>query len=154
MSELGSTTYGIEDRRKHLDMIQAVIARTASSSASTKGWQLPVVAAAYGYSVAQHAWTVALVGIGTTLLLASLDAHYVRQERAHRALFRAVADGDVGDYEMDTSRFLGQPNGDVGGQRHEDSTWAGVVSGWSIRGFYGPVLLAGLVAAVVAAAMR
>lgn len=39
-----------EDQRKHLDFIQAVIARLASSSAAAKGWGLTVATAAFGFS--------------------------------------------------------------------------------------------------------
>lgn len=152
MDDLRTDGYGHEDRRKHLDMIQAVVARLAGASAVTKGWQLPVVTAAYGYAVAQQAWRVAIVGAGLTLLLASVDARYLRQERANRALFRGVAWGVVRDYDMDVGRYLGRSDGDATGARDEDSTWRGVLTSGSIGWFYGPVLAAGVLAAVTAAA--
>jgi histidine triad (HIT) family protein len=152
VDDLRTDGYGLEDRRKHLDMVQAVVARLAGASAVTKGWQLPVVTAAYGYAVAQQAWRVAIVGVGLTLLLASVDARYLRQERANRALFRGVARGVVRDYDMDVDPYLGRSDGDATGGRDEDSTWRGVLTSGSIGWFYGPVLAAGVLAAVTAAA--
>jgi len=52
-----------DDQRKHLDFIQAVIARLASSSAAAKGWGLSVATFVFGFSVTQAAPAVAVLGV-------------------------------------------------------------------------------------------
>lgn len=83
-----------EDTRKHLDFIQAIVTRMSAASSTAKAWLLPVVTATYGYALTQNAESVALLGIGATLLFAYLDANYLRQEKRYRCLYRAVAEGD------------------------------------------------------------
>lgn len=83
-----------EDTRKHLDFIQAIVTRMSAASSTAKAWLLPVVTAAYGYALTQNAESVALLGVGATLLFAYLDANYLRQEKRYRCLYRAVAEGD------------------------------------------------------------
>ncbi|MFY1625106.1 hypothetical protein ACN268_18150 [Micromonospora sp. WMMD735] len=82
-----------DDRRKHLDYIQAVVTRMSSASSSAKGWLLPVVTAAYGYALTKKQSPIALLGIAAVLLFGFLDANYLRQEKAYRRLYDAVARG-------------------------------------------------------------
>lgn len=86
----GNTT-AAEDRRKHLEFIQAVVARMSSASVSAKSWLLPVVTATYGYGMTKNAWSVIALGMGAVLLFMFLDAHYLDQEKKFRALYDAVA---------------------------------------------------------------
>lgn len=80
-----------EDLHRHLDFIQAVVARMSAASISTKSWLLPVVTATYGYGMTQNAWSVIALGLGAVLLFMFLDAHYLDREKAYRALYEAVA---------------------------------------------------------------
>ncbi len=80
-----------EDRRKHLDYLQAVVTRQSASSAAAKGWVLPVVTAAYGFALTQRASPLALLGLLGLLLFAYLDAHYLNTERRFRKLYVIVA---------------------------------------------------------------
>lgn len=80
-----------EDRRKHLDYIQAVITRMSAASSTAKGWLLPVVTATYGYALTKPFAPVALLGIAAAALFALLDANYLRQEKAYRHLYDTVA---------------------------------------------------------------
>ena len=85
-----------EDRRKHLDFIQATITRMSSASTTTKSWMLPVVTATYGYALTKNADSVAALGIGAVVLFAYLDANYLRAERRFRCLYEAVIAGADG----------------------------------------------------------
>lgn len=82
-----------DDRRKHLDFIQTVVTRMSAASTTTKSWLLPVVTATYGFALTQKTASVAVLGLGAVLLFAFLDANYLRQERAYRRLYKAVARG-------------------------------------------------------------
>jgi hypothetical protein len=85
--------YDPEDRRKHLEFIQAIIARMSAASANVKGWLLPVVTAAYGYALTKHSPSVAILGMAASAMFAFIDAHYLDEERKYRQLYNAVADG-------------------------------------------------------------
>ena len=143
-----------EDTRKHLDFIQAIVTRMSAASSTAKAWLLPVVTAAYGYALTQNAESVALLGVGATLLFAYLDANYLRQEKRFRSLYKTVAQGkhdiatfslqpddlpsnvptkDKGDWPRRTperiNRLLPGPN-----------VWLS----WSILPFYVPLVLVGI----------
>lgn len=132
-----------DDERKHLDLIQAAIARMATASSTAKGWLLPVATAAFGYALTQRSPSVALLGIGAALLFAFLDAQYLRQERAFRALYRAAVARSVQVYDMNSGLYYGKHNGDTDDQRQVNCRWTKIIFSWTIFGFYGPVLLAG-----------
>lgn len=143
-----------EDRRKHLEFIQAIITRMSSASSNTKAWFLPVATAAFGYAIAQDSPWVALLGVGATILAAYIDANYLRQEKAFRAMYRTVAKGE----ESFTS-FCLQPD-EIPGcvSASERGLWPDSVPSWfnsllpgpsvwmswSILAFYLPILLAGI----------
>lgn len=88
-----TATPSAEDRRKHLEFIQAVVTRMSASSSTAKGWLLPVVTATYGYAVTKSSVGVGLLGIIATLVFGLMDANYLRQEQAFRDLYDAVAGG-------------------------------------------------------------
>lgn len=55
---------------KHLEFIQAIVARMAQSSVQTKSLLLPVVVATYGYALTQKSVSVSLLGIARSSFLA------------------------------------------------------------------------------------
>lgn len=141
-----------EDRRKHLDFIQAVVTRMAAASANAKAWLLPVVTATYGYALTKNAESVALLGIGGVLLFMFLDVNYLRQEKAYRRLYDAVAKRarDVPLFSLDPSD-ADDPIPDASTWREkakrlwrrwfpQGRTWLS----WSIAPFYGALLVVGL----------
>jgi hypothetical protein len=74
------------------------------------------------------------------LMFAALDTRYLREERKYRLLFDAARGGDVEVYEMNATRYCGTLT------RAECASigWGKVVWSWSVRDFYGIILLAGL----------
>ncbi|ODA90086.1 hypothetical protein ATY41_11520 [Leifsonia xyli subsp. xyli] len=70
-----------EDRRKHLDFIQAVITRMASAAADAKGWALTVAVAAFGFAATKQSYLIALLGLGAVVVFGALDSRYLREER-------------------------------------------------------------------------
>lgn len=141
MNELQSNA---EDKRHYLSMIQGAVLRMSTASTTSKSWLLPVVTAAYGYAVVQSEAGVALLGITAVIAFAALDAHYLRLERAFRALFRKAVAGDVTVYEMNPRPYFHTANGDPADLREENCRWSKVVWSWSVAGFYGVFLIAGL----------
>lgn len=162
-----------EDKRKHLDFIQAVVTRMSAASTSTKSWLLPVVTATYGYGMTQNAWSVIMLGLGAVVLFMFLDAHYLDQEKAYRALYDAVArDKGIPVFSLDprdvhrraqaeesqrdiTPDAAEAQAGDAppvsNGKRTPPEWFAAwrphitVWQSWSIAPFYGSLVLVGLV---------
>ncbi len=142
-----------EDTRKHLDFIQAVVTRMSAASSTAKAWLLPVVTAAYGYALTQNADSVALLGLGATLLFAYLDANYLRQEKRYRCLYRAVAEGDP-DIEAFTLSTKSLPArftcDETGGWKNAPERLEKLLPGpsvwrsWSIAPVYLPLVLVGI----------
>lgn len=136
-----------ENERHHVDLIQAAVARMASASSTAKGWLLPVATATYGYAITQADTGVAVLGTAAVLMFGTLDAHYLRQERAFRALYRAAIEGRVPTYEMNNAPYYCKENNDGHDERQENCRWCRVFLSWSVGGFYGPILVAGVIVA-------
>lgn len=125
-----------EDQRMHLDFIQAVIARLASSSSATKGWGLTVATAAFGFSATKAVPVVAGLGLVVVIFFGILDSYYLREERLFRYLYDDARRGLVEVYSMNKNDYA------------DRCTRRSVYRSWSVFGFYGPLLLVGLGALV------
>lgn len=115
----------------------------AANSGLAKGWSLTVATAAYGYALTKPAWPVAVVGLLAIAMFGLVDANYLRQERLFRHLFDEARLERIDVYVMDTLAY----------RAADRCTWPSVVRSWSVRWFYGPIVLAGIVAAVAAYVM-
>jgi len=121
-----------EDQRKHLEFIQAVIARLASSSTAAKGWGLTVATAAFGFSATTAVPVVAGLGLVVVIFFGILDSYYLREERLFRYLYDDARQCKVGVYSMNKNEYSSKC------KRRR------VIGSWSVLGFYGPLLLVGL----------
>lgn len=142
MSALSSELIAMdhEDRRQHLQFVEAVIARMSSSSALAKGWALTIATATYGYAGTKNSAIVALLGIAAVVMFALLDARYLLQERRYRKLFDGVRADQVELYDMNAAAYC--KNLDNSDQT--DISWPSVFRSWSIREYYGIIALAGV----------
>lgn len=134
-----------EDRRKHLEFIEAVIARQASNSFLVKGWGLTVATVAFAFAATEGAWEVAAVGVLAVLAFWYLDSFFLRQERLFRCLYNAVIDPEreepIPAYSMDTTPFDDVP----------DNLWPQVLRRRTVSVFFAVLVLAGVLSAVAAA---
>jgi hypothetical protein len=85
---------------KHLEMIQAVVARLAGHGFLIKSWAITVAGAFIGFAVDRHQWGLALVALAPTLLFWLLDASFLRNERLFRDLFDRVRQGIEAPFYM------------------------------------------------------
>lgn len=140
-----------EDRRKHLDFIQAVVTRMSAASSNVKSWLLPVVTVTYGFGVTQRSGAVALLGLMAVVLFMYVDANYLRQERAFRTLYDTVArqKRQVPSFSLDPSEAA-EPMPPAASRRERAlivvRRWVPgwpVWRSWSILPFYGALLLIG-----------
>lgn len=127
-------------QQQHLAFIQSVIGRMSSASGVTKGWALTIATATYGYAGSSPSILVALLGVFAILVFAGVDARYLREERKYRLLFNAAREGRVGVYEMNAHEVCaGLPPGE-----RRSISWPHIVWSWSVRDFYGLILLVGV----------
>lgn len=122
-----------DDRRKHLDLIAAVVGRMGTSSAQAKGWSITLAGAAFGVAVLRdNNWLLIVLGIVGLMAFAKIDAHYLHVEKAYRDLHDAViVENNVVPLSMDTANLPA---------RSRNESYAS----WSIKWFYAPLILAGV----------
>lgn len=145
-----------EDRRKHLDLIQTVIARQAMASASAKSWLLPIIAAIFGFALTQESWQLGLIGTILILLFAYLDANYLHSEQTFRKLYTEVIrpGNQVPLYSLDPTDADSLAPQLAKTFRNKDKKtflppWT-VWRSWSIAPFYIALVIVSLVVAFVA----
>ncbi len=97
--------YGAE-RIKHLELLQAVIARLANEAALVRGWALTVAAAFFGFAAKALSWRIAAVGLLPVVAFWWLNVYYLRSERKYRCLYDRVTRDDEGvePFSMDASK--------------------------------------------------
>ena len=128
---------------KHLDYIEAVIARLAGNSFLIKGWAITVAGAIYGFAVHDTDWRLALVGLLPAATFWLLDGYFLRQEWLFRSLYDAVRDPKGG-----VDAFCMNP-------RHHGAavaSWLKVAGSWTLVWLYVPLLAVGLLLALLLAA--
>lgn len=123
-----------DDQRKHLEFIQAVVARLANSSSAAKGWSLTVATATFGFSATRAEPFVANIGIVVVGVFALLDSYYLREERLFRRLYEVARRGEVEVYSMNKDAYA------------TCVTRREVIGSWSVLGFYLPLVMVGVAA--------
>lgn len=79
-----------ENKLKHLELIQNIIARMANNSFLLKGWNLTILAALIGLNKDGLDGKIIFIGFVLTLVFWILDAYYLSQERIFRARYDEV----------------------------------------------------------------
>ncbi len=128
---------------KHLELIQAVIARLAGASTLVKAWCLTLATAALGLAWTGSSDTNALawVAIFAVAIFALLDVQYLREERKYQGLYKDARLGQVQPYDMDA-----RPYGERRNPRYNaECGWWPTVRPWSVWAFYGPILILAVV---------
>ena len=92
----------VEDKRKHLEMIQGVINRMSGNSFMLKGWAVTLVAGIFALAGKDTDKLYFLVSYIPVIVFWGLDAYYLLQERLYRALYEKVrlTDADDIDFSM------------------------------------------------------
>ena len=80
-------------RVKHLEFIQAIIARLGNDAFLVKGWAVTVTGILLGFAVSQEDGWLAAVSAVPTLAFWGLDTYFLRAERLFRALYEATRAG-------------------------------------------------------------
>ncbi len=123
----------MEDKRKHLDFIQAVISRLAGNSFLLKGWAVTLVSALFALSAYDRRAAFIIVAYMPVFVFWTLDAYYLALERRFRSLFdlvRTTDDAQV-NFSMSTRTFASA----------KGNRWADTFLSRTELGFYLPLLL-------------
>jgi hypothetical protein len=102
-----------EDKRKHLELIQAVITRLAGNSFSIKGFAVGLIAVLGGFAAKDANPRFASALLFPALVFWGLDAYYLRQEKLFRKLYEKVVADDpkAPVFSMDPTPFASEVDG-------------------------------------------
>jgi hypothetical protein len=131
-------------RVKHLEMIQAVIARLGTDSFLIKGWTVTISVAFLGFAINGKNWGLALAGVIPALVFWGLDAYFLRAERLFRALHEAVRTGTPPVEPF----FMGATQSTFAATEKETS-WRNVLVSLTLKVFYGTLVASALVVAAI-----
>lgn len=95
----------MENKIKHLEMLQGIINRMAANSFTLKGWAVTLVTGIFALSGKSPDKMYFLVAFLPIIVFGALDGYYLSQERLYRALYdkvRNMKDCDI-DFCMSTS---------------------------------------------------
>jgi hypothetical protein len=118
-------------RTKHLEMLQAVVARMATYGATLKNYCITITTAVCGFAVTLQRPAAALVGLVPVMICAVLDARYLQNERRFRALFDQVRQEE----------WTGPPSFAVDLRSTPPVPMREILISWSIAIFYGGLAL-------------
>ena len=84
----------MENKIRHLEMIQGVISRMASNSFLLKGWAVTLVAGIFALSAKDTDKLYFILAYVPIIVFWGLDAYYLLQERLYRSLYERVMGTD------------------------------------------------------------
>jgi hypothetical protein len=148
--EVGVAPPALEEQRiRHLELIQGVIARLASNAFLMKGWALTVSGVFFGFSAKDVDWRLALVGLMPLVAFWGLDGYFLSRERMFRALYDGVRTGEprVEPFSMNYTQFRRRNGSGANG-------WLNCMTSGTVAWFYGPVLVVGVLLVIVTASHR
>lgn len=120
-----------EMHMKHLEILQNVISRMASNSASMKNYSMSIAAALIGLATAIPKPEIMFYSIPLIVIFGLVDAQYLRLERAFRDQYNSVRLAGLSD----KPDFLVSPSWIAG-----NGIFA-VICSWSVWLFYIPIIL-------------
>lgn len=95
----------MENKHKHLEMVQSVINRMASNSFLLKGWTVTLVAGVLALASKESEQLFFLVVFVPIIIFWGLDSYYLLQERLYRGLYdviRTKSDNEI-DFSMNAN---------------------------------------------------
>ncbi|MCM3808321.1 hypothetical protein ND808_21000 [Streptomyces sp. DR7-3] len=116
---------------KHLEFIQAIVARLGNGSFLIKGWTMTVAGAFFGVSATSPSWKIAAAGMIPIVGFWLLDSYFLRQERLFRKLYDDVRRPTVA---VELFSMNVQPY-------HAAVPWGRVISSHTMVNFYGAIAL-------------
>lgn len=97
----------MENKTKHLELIQGVVNRLSTNSFLLKGWNVVLVSALFALSVPNSDPAFIFLAYIPAVIFWGLDGYFLWQERLFRDLYNKVRKLDESeiDFSMDTTPF-------------------------------------------------
>lgn len=128
----------MENKRKHLEFIQAIISRMAGNLFFLRGWTITLITGLFALSAAKGAYDgYILLAYFLLAIFWILDGYFLSQERRFRCLYddvRKLEEKDI-DFSMSTKKY----------SKNWKNTWWGAMFSHTLLWFYIPLGLAMLV---------
>ena len=124
----------MENKQKHLEIIQGVINRLSTNSFLLKGWSVVLVSALFALSASDSRPAFVFLAYMPAIVFWGLDGFFLWQEKLYRALYdhvRIQKEDDI-DFSMDTTQFKGK----------DGRTWLGATLSKTLIPFHGVLILA------------
>lgn len=98
-----------QDQIKHLEFLQAVIARLANNSFLVKSWALTLTGALLAFAAANASRPMAVTALTSLVAFWFLDGYFLQQERSFRKLYDEVrrAGSTVEPFSMNPGPYAG-----------------------------------------------
>lgn len=124
----------IENKRKHLEMIQGIVNRLSTNSFLLKGWSVALVSAMFALSSRDSRAAFLFLAYIPAFIFWGLDGYCLWQERLFRALYKhvRVMPEDHVDFCMSTTKI----------QRTKGLRWLDSVFSLTILTFHGTLIIA------------
>lgn len=135
----------LDEKVKHLELIQAVISRLAQNSFALRGWAVTLVAAIFALSAKGANQWYFLIALIPALTFWGLDAYYLRQERLFRKLYDTVRALDPEEllnnpFSMDTLPFTFPDFPEtLADEEQQVESWLSTCWSKTIGWIYGPI---------------
>ncbi len=123
----------MENKRKHLELIQDVITRMAGNLFFLRGWAITLVAALLALFVKEENHNYIFILYFLVVIFWILDGYFLSQERLFRALYnhvRKLNEKKV-DFSMSTTDF----------QKEFKNGWLGSMFSITLLFFYVPLII-------------
>ncbi|MEA2065390.1 MAG: hypothetical protein U9O66_03815 [Patescibacteria group bacterium] len=97
----------MENKRKHLEFIQAIISRMAGNLFFLKGWTITLIVALFAFFVKDANTDFIFVIYFPVIIFWILDGYFLSQERLFRALYNHVRKLDEKEinFSMNTNKY-------------------------------------------------
>ena len=126
---------------EHLKMVHGIVTRMSNNSAQTKTWAVSLITSVYvfsGLSKNPH-WMIVVGGCIAVIAFWSMDSRYLHLERCYIKLYEAVLrEESTKSFDLNYRPYAVKV----------DSVWK-VAMSWSVRAFYGSLLVAMLILFVI-----
>ena len=99
----------MEDKFKHLELIQRIINRFSTNSFLLKGWSVVLVSALFALSASNSKIEFIYLAYIPSIVFWGLDGYFLSVERLYRKLYDIVRQKDKIDFSMDISNLNEKP---------------------------------------------
>ena len=124
----------MENKHKHLELIQGVINRLSTNSFLLKGWTVVLVSALFALSAPDSRVAFVYLAYIPAVIFWGLDGFFLWQEQLFRKLYdrvRVLPEDEI-DFSMDTTSIKGD----------DRPTWAGATLSKTLIPFHGVLIFA------------